>query len=131
VTTAALAALYATQERDSTKYFTPHEMSSDDGPVRLSMANLTEGTLRFVVSGAGVGRIFDLEPCRSCPAFPDDYFPDEYECDHPGPRVTVTVPPGTYRVYAELKDGDGGFDAYGETWKLSGGIYSECFYYTE
>ncbi|GIW05327.1 MAG: hypothetical protein KatS3mg060_0132 [Dehalococcoidia bacterium] len=94
------------------------------GVVTLEIVNDSPAALELFFSGPTSDSIV-LDPCPTCPRYPSVGPPS---CPNRGPRQTITLPPGTYRVHARSRS-QTSVTPYTGTWNLTVGTrYAECYF---
>jgi hypothetical protein len=102
--------------------------STPSGQVELSFRNSSPHRFELLVSGP-VSKSMVVGKCSTCQQYAEGHEPAF--CPGTGPTLTLTLPPGTYKVVFHDPDTVATKDAYG-VWTLSsGGQYGGCNLLTE
>jgi hypothetical protein len=97
--------------------------SAGAGTVVIELQNSSPHGLEILFSGPG-SKSVTVAKCTSCKVYPKDQAPAF--CPDVGPKVEITLQPGSYEVVLHDPDDPGTRDGYG-TWNLaSGARYFNC-----
>jgi hypothetical protein len=126
---AAEAAMVVASARVPDTVVTPRRTGTGSHQAKIVVTNAARAPLQVTISGPRGGRIVELGPCARCPK-PDPRRLNTDDaaatCDPAkGRRAVVTLPPGTYRVYAS-RPILGRLERWTGTWKLRPGTYAPC-----